>query len=248
MSWQSTNVTTRHIIDVHGEPVEVVRKDIKHLHLAVYPPAGRVRIAVPKRVTDEAVRLAVIDRLGWIRQKQAAFAQQDRQSLREMVSGESHYFLGQRYLLEVVEHDGRPTVAVCNSTKLQIRVSPETSPERRRALLEDWYRAQLRERVTAVLPAWEEKVGARASSWAIKRMRTRWGSCSISHRRIWVNLELAKKPTICLEYVVAHELIHLLVRGHNDAFLSHMDRVMPQWRLRRDELNAAPLTHEDWKY
>jgi predicted metal-dependent hydrolase len=241
-------VSTRTFIDVNGEPVEVVRKDIKNLHLAVYPPSGHIRIAVPKRVTDEAIRLAVIEKLGWIRQKQAGFAQQDRQSLREMVSGETHYFLGQRYLLEVIDQDRPPAIAVLNSTKLAMRVRPGTSTTRRRALLEDWYRTQLREQVTMMLPALEKKVGASASSWAIKRMRTRWGSCSIGHRRVWVNLELAKKSTSCIEYVLAHELIHLLERGHNPAFLSHMDRVMPQWRLRRDELNAAPLTHEDWKY
>ncbi len=229
-------------------PVEVVRKDIKNLHLAVYPPNGRVRVAVPSRLDDEAVRLAVISRLGWIRRRQAGFELQDRQSEREMVSGESHYVQGRRYRLDVIEFDGRTSVCVHNNNRMDLRVRPGTSRQNRKEALHRWYRQLLREQIPELIAKWELTIGVNVGDWGIKQMKTRWGTCNTAARRIWLNLELAKKPPSCLEYILAHEMVHLLERHHNDQFRGYMDRFMPQWRLHRDELTRAPLNHESWSY
>lgn len=228
--------------------MDVVRKDIKNLHVAVYPPKGRVRVAAPLRLDDEAVRLAVISRLGWIRRQQRGFQEQDRQSEREMITGESHYVQGRRYRLDVVEHPGRAGVCLPNNTTLRLRVPPGTSREKREAVLYRWYRRGLRERMPGLIAKWEPIVGVKVAEWGIKKMKTRWGTCNISARRIWVNLELAKKPSACLEYILVHEMVHFLERHHNEQFRNHMDRFMPQWRFYREMLNRAPLSHETWTY
>lgn len=235
-------------IDVGGIPVEVVRKDIKNLHVGVYPSSGRVRVAAPLRLGDDAVRLAIISRLGWIRRKQAEFERQERQSQREFVTGESHYFEGRRYRIDVTERDAPPTVRLLNNATMALSVRPGAGRDKREAVLHQWYRHQLRIRLPALLEKWEPKVGARVAEVRIKRMKTRWGTCNGGARRIWLNLELAKKPASCLEYIVVHEMVHLIERSHNDRFRDLMDRLMPQWRVRRDELNRAPLAHADWHY
>jgi len=229
-------------------PVQIVRKDIKNLHLGVYPPQGRVRVAAPLAVSDEAVRLAVIGKLGWVKRQQAGFNAQARQSRREMVSGESHYLLGKRYRLRVVEREGTNAVELRGKSRLTLYVRPGTSTEQRDCLLQRWYRGHLRLLIPPLLAKWEPVLGVRVAHWGIKRMKTRWGTCNAEARRIWVNLELAKKPLRCLEYIVVHEMVHLLERHHNDRFTKIMDRHLPHWRLCRDELNAAPLAHETWSY
>jgi len=240
--------TERHQIKVRGIPVEVVRKDIKNLHLGVYPPHGRVRVAVPLRLDDEAVRLAVIARLEWIRRQQNGFEQQDRQSEREMVTGESHYVQGRRYRLNVIEVDGPAAVSLPNNRTLELRVRPGTSREKREAVLHRWHRRWLREQIPQLIAKWEPAIGVTVAEWGIKKMKTRWGTCNIEARRIWLNLELAKKPISCLEYILVHEMVHFLERHHNERFRALMDMLMPQWRLHRDELNRSPLAHEHWKY
>ena len=240
--------TERHRIEVSGITVEVVRKDIKNLHLGVYPPDGRVRVAAPLLVDDEAVRLAVISRLKWVRRKQGEFNRQDRQSLRELITGESHYFEGRRYRLDLIEHDGRPSVRLANNTTMRLRVPPGSDRDKREEVLHRWYRRQLRKRVPALIAKWEPRVGVTVAQWGVRRMKTRWGSCNADARRIWLNLELAKKPPLCLEYILVHEMAHLIERRHNERFRELMDAAMPRWRLHRDELNAAPLAHEDWRY
>lgn len=236
------------LIDVRGTPVEVLRKDIKHLHVGVYPPGGRVRVAAPLRLDDNAIRVAVISRLGWIRRQQSEFEQQARQSKREFVTGESHYFEGRRYRLDVVELDGRPLVRLLNNTTMMLRIPPGSDRDSREAVLHEWYRRQLRGRVPAILKKWEPRVGVRVADVRIKKMKTLWGSCNKDAHRIWLNLELAKKQPSCLEYIAVHELVHLIERSHNDRFRDLMDSRMPQWRLYRDELNRAPLAHADWRY
>jgi predicted metal-dependent hydrolase len=228
--------------------VDVVRKEIKNLHLAVYPPDGRVRVAAPLLVDDEAVRLAVIARLPWIRRQQGKFAQQERQSAREVVSGESHYFQGRRYLLNVVYRDGVPAVAVRNNTTLDLFVRPGSDTAQRGRVLLTWYRRQLQQLIPPLVAKWEAIIGVQVAEWRVKQMKTRWGTCNPDARRIWLNLELIKKPASCLEYIVVHEMVHLLERRHNDRFVALMDRFMPQWRLLRDELNQAPLGHATWEY
>ena len=248
-SWRRIRVSTRmHQITVNDLVVDVVRKDIKNLHLAVYPPTGRVRVAAPLRVDDEAVRLAVISRLAWIKRQQAKFEAQERQSAREYVSGESHYYQGSRYLLNVVYHDAAPKVVLRNKTKLDLFVRTRSDTAKRERVLLGWYRRQLKAMIPPLITKWEAIIGVQVADWGVKRMKTRWGSCTIEAQRIWLNLELVKKPPHCLEYIVVHEMVHLLERLHNDRFVDHMDRFMPQWRLFREELNRAPLAHATWEY
>lgn len=235
-------------IRVNGLSVHVVRKAIKNLHLGVYPPNGRVRVAAPLAVSDDAVRLAVIAKLGWIRRQRATFAAQPRQSQREMVSGESHYFLGRRYRLRVVEHNGRGRVVVRNRTTLELHVRGDANARERERVLERWYRTHLREVVPPLLAKWERILGVQATGWGVRKMKTKWGTCSVDAQRIWLNLELAKKPVHCIEYLIVHELTHLLERNHNERFMTHMDRHLPQWRRARQDLNAAPLGHASWTY
>ncbi len=235
-------------ITVSGLDVQVVRKPIKNLHLGVYPPSGRVRVAAPLSVSDNAVRLAVVGKLGWIKRQRARFEDQPRQSKREMVSGESHYFLGRRYRLRVKEGDGLPSISLKSRSFIDMQVRHGTSSERRAFLLSEWYRNQLRDHAGPLVEKWERLIGVRFTAWGIKRMKTKWGSCTIESRRIWLNLELVKKPIQCLEYLIVHELMHLLERHHNDRFTTLMDRHLPHWRQARKELNAAPLAHESWGY
>ncbi len=240
--------TEPHQITVEGIPVEVVRKRIKNLHLAVYPPDGRVRLAVPLHLDDEAARLAVVTRLPWVRRKQDAVRAQAREAEREMVSGETHYVAGDRYLLDVVLHEGPAQVEIAGRKRLRLRVSPEMLREGRQRVLDRWYRERLRPRVAELVATWSERTGVEPPEWRIKRMKTKWGSCSPAARRIWLNLELAKKSDRCLEYIVVHELVHLLEPSHNDRFRDLMTRHLPTWRTRRDELNRSPLAFEDWTY
>lgn len=235
-------------IEVNGIPVEVVRKDIKNLHLGVYPPNGRVRVAAPLRLDDEAIRLAVISRLGWIRRQQNEFRQQVRQSEREMITGESHYVQGRRYRLDVIEHEGPAQVRLRNNAILELRVRPGTDRAAREAALHRWLRQRLREQLPGLVASWESEIGVEVAEWGIRKMKTRWGTCNREARRIWLNLELVKKPAVCLEYILVHEMVHLLESHHNDRFRELMGKFMPQWRLHREELNRVPLAHEDWSY
>lgn len=235
-------------LTVSGIEVEVVRKDIKNLHLGVYPPHGRVRVAAPLVVSDEAVRLAVIDKLGWIKRQKAKFAEQPRQSQREMVSGESHYFLGQRYRLRVHEQDAPARVAVRGIASLDLFFRPGTAAEQKEAVLLRWYREQLKTLIPPLLEKWQPILGVQVADWGVKKMKTKWGSCNPTSRRVWFNLELAKKPVQCLEYIAVHELVHLLERHHNERFAALLDTHLPQWRHYREMLNLTPLGHEDWSY
>lgn len=235
-------------ITVSNIAVEVVRKAVENLHLAVYPPKGHVRVTVPRSTTDENVRLAIISRLAWIKKQQAEFRAQPRQTERHYVSGESHYFEGKRYLLDVVERHGRHEVVLTNNARLILYVNPNTSRENRAVVFNEWYRAHLKQKLPGLLDKWQPKVGKVAKSVQIKRMKTRWGSCNTETSRLLLNLELAKKSPECLEYILVHELVHLHERRHNEMFMAHMDRCMPNWRHYRDVLKSEPLAHEDWDY
>lgn len=228
--------------------IDVVRKDIKNLHLGVYPPHGRIRVAVPLQLDDEAVRLAVLARLPWIKRQQRKFKGQARQTPREFVSGESHYFQGSRYLLDVIYEDASPRVTVPNKTRINLYVRPDSDTAQRARVLYGWYRRELKALIPPLLEKWEPVIGVQVDDWGVRHMKTKWGSCNIEARRIWLNLELIKKPPQCLEYIVVHELVHLLERHHNDRFNALMDRYLPNWRSLRDELNREPLAHEEWEY
>lgn len=232
-------------IEVSGIIVEIIRKKIKNLNIGVYPPEGRVRVAAPSRMSMDAIRLALAGRVEWIRKHQAKFAGRERLSPREYSTGETHYYLGKRYRLNVLLTEGRPSVQIRYST-IELHIPPESSVAYREALLYHWYRIQLKEQVPELLAKWESIIGVQAADWGVKRMKTKWGTCNITGRRIWLNLELIKKPVVCLEYIIVHELMHLLERLHNDRFNALMDKFMPLWRQSREELNRSPLGHEEW--
>lgn len=240
--------TDRYVLRVREVDVEVVRKDIKNLHIGVYPPVGRVRVAAPVGLGDDAVRLAVVSRLAWIRKRQARFMAQHRQSEREFVTGETHYYEGRRYRLDVLEGAARSSVRLRNRTIMELRVPEGANRGLKENVLRRWYRRELQARLPALREEWEAKVGVTVRELRIKRMKTLWGSCNAEAARIWLNLELAKKPRSCLAFVLVHEMVHLLERHHNDRFMALMDAAMPQWRVYRDELNREPLAHEDWRY
>ncbi len=235
-------------IEVSGIRVEVVRKDIKNLHVGVYPPNGRVRVATPMHLNDDSIRLAIVSRLSWIKKQQKEFRQQDRQSDRDMVSGETHYFRGKKYRLDVIETNGRQEVKIVNNGKIQLKVRPGTGKDKKQSLLKKWYRQSLREVIPEMVAKWEKEMNLNIAEVGIKIMKTRWGSCNIEARRIWLNLELAKKPITCIEYILVHEMVHFFERHHTDRFRELMDHYLPDWCLRRDELNQSPLAYEEWKY
>lgn len=238
----------KHQITVNGLVVDVVRKNIKNLHLAVYPPAGRIRVAVPLHVNDEAVRLFTISRLAWIKRQQARFEGQERQSAREYISGESHYYQGRRYLLNVIYQPGTPSVHIRNNKIIDLSVRPDSDTSERERVLMNWYRHQLKEAIAPLIEKWATIIGVEVAEWGVKQMKTKWGTCNIEAQRIWLNLELIKKPSSCLEYIIVHELVHLLERHHNERFLMYMNQFMPLWQHYREELNRAPLGHETWEY
>jgi predicted metal-dependent hydrolase len=237
--------TANAYLSVRGINVDVVYKDIKNLHIGVYPPFGRVRVAAPARLDEENIRLAVIQRLPWIKRQRERLRGAARQSQREMVTGESHYVWGVRHRLKVVEREGPRRVEVQGS-RLVISVPPGTDTESRRHLLEQWQRRELRAQLPELIAQWEPVIGQPVAHWQIRRMKTKWGSCNPDAGRVWFNVELAKKHPLCLEYIVVHEMTHFLERTHSERFTKLMDGFLPDWRSRRDELNSAPLAHEEW--
>jgi hypothetical protein len=237
--------TANAYLTVRGMSVDIVYKDIKHLHIGVYPPLGRVRVAAPERLDEEHIRLAVIARLPWINRQRQQLRDATRQSRREMVTGESHYVWGIRHRLKVIKRQGPRQVEV-QGAQLVMYVPDGVDTDARCKLLEAWQRQQLRARIPELIAQWEPVVGRRVEGWQIRRMKTKWGSCNTDAERIWLNLELAKKHPLCLEYIVVHEMTHLLERKHGERFTKLMDGFMPDWRARRDELNGAPLSHEEW--
>lgn len=227
--------------------VDVIRKEIKNMHLAVYPPQGRVRLAAPLNTDLEVLRLFCISKLSWLKKNIKSFQNQARETVREYVSGESHYFQGKRYLLEVKHHDGYNKIAVVGN-RINLYTKENATTEAKAKTFKEWYRKELKKQIPELLIKWENVIGVNANEFGVKQMKTKWGACNIDAKRIWLNLELAKKPSICLEYILVHELVHLLERNHNDNFIAYMDKFMPKWRLHRDELNSLPIVHNDWGY
>ena len=227
--------------------VEVTQKNIKNVHLSVHPPNGRVTISAPKRMNLETIRVYAVSKLSWIKKQQDKIAKQKREPAREYIERESHYYKGERYLLKVIEHNAPPKVEL-NHSALNLYVRPNTPTFKRMQVMDEWYRQQLKVDIPKLIEIWEKKMNVQVNEFGVKKMKTRWGSCNINKKRIWLNLELAKKPMECLEYVVVHELVHLFERKHNDRFIKLIDEFMPNWRGHRDELNRLPISHVDWKY
>src|SRR5215203_340618 len=234
-------------IELGDIKVDVVLKDIKNVHLSVYPPAGRVRISAPKRMSLDTIRVFAISKLGWIRQQQAKLREQERETPRDYVDRESHYVWGRRYLLAVTESNEPPSIELKHRHML-LRVRPGTDEDKRQALVEEWYREQLKEAVPPLLERWQPQLGVEVERFFVQRMKTKWGSCNHKARTIRLNTELAKKPAECLEYIVVHELVHLLEPTHNARFIALMDQFIPKWQFHRQVLNRLPVRQEMWSY
>lgn len=234
-------------IDLGDMQIEVLRKDIKNLHLSVLPPLGKVRVAAPRHMNLDTIRVFAISKLAWIRSQQRKMQTQEREAPREYLDRESHYVWGRRYLLKRVEKDAAPTIELKHS-KLVMQVRPGTGEAQSQALLEGWYREQIRAVVPELITKWEPVMGVKVGRVFVQRMKTKWGSCNPASRAIRLNTDLAKKPPECIEYIVVHEMTHLLEPTHNARFMALMELFMPEWQHLRRQLNQLPVRHEEWAY
>jgi predicted metal-dependent hydrolase len=226
--------------------IDVVRKEIKNVHLSVYPPSGRVHIAAPLRMDLDTIRVFAITKLGWIKKQQQKLQEQEREPPREYLDRESHYVWGKRYLLKIIEKDAVPFVTLKHN-KMELRIRPDASEDQKQIVLAEWYREKLKEAVPPLISKWEQLMGVKVKKFFVQRMKTRWGSCNHLSGNIRLNTELAKKPLECLEYIVVHEMVHLMEPSHSSRFVALMDGLMPLWRNYREELRRAPLGHEEWE-
>lgn len=233
---------------VSGLSIDIVRKNIKNIHLAVYPPTGRIRIAAPLTTNEDTLRLFAISKIGWIRRHQRTFDNQERITARAYKQRESHHVRGRRYLLNIIEADTPPKVVLRTRTYIDLYVKPNSPTEKRHSVMTEWYREELKKRIPTLIEKWEKLLNVSVNEWQLKQMKTKWGSCNIAKKRIWLNLELAKKPDSCLEYILVHEMVHLVERHHNDRFRLYMDTYLPNWSQLKTELNNLPVSHSDWTY
>lgn len=247
LSWSRTR---RNIdmgqIKVGNYRIDVVKKDIKNLHLAVYPPTGRIRLAAPRQLDDETIRLHIVSKLGWIKKHISRFEQAERLSKRDYVTGESHYLEGRRYILNVITNSSMNRIKIRGKTYIDLYEKPGTPIWHRPAIMREWYRARLKARIEPLIVKWQKIMGVEVSYWAVKKMKTKWGSCNVKAKRIWINLELAKKPDESLEYIIVHELAHIIIRNHGEEFKALMNKYLPDWKYRKERLNKLPLSHEEW--
>ena len=234
-------------IELGDISVDVVQKDIKNIHLSVYPPNGRVRLSAPARMDADTIRVYAVSKLAWIRRQQKKLQGQDRETPRELLERESHYLWGQRYLLKLNEADG-PSYVELKANTIVLHFHSDASVAKKLELLNDWYRTLLKDAVQPLIAKWEPRMGVEVARFFVQRMKTKWGICNPQTRNIRLNLELAKKPPECLEYIVVHEMVHLLEPTHNHRFISLMDKFMPEWNVCRDTLNRLPVRHEEWGY
>ena len=227
-------------IEVSGIPIEIIKKNIKNIHLSVLPPDGKVRVSAPTTVSDESLEMFVRTKIGWIRKQQEKFENQPRQSERQYVSGETLYLWGKQYFLQV-EYSYKGNSLILDGDKAILTVRKESTAKQRENFVNEWYRERLKSEIERLLPKWETITGLKCSSWQTKYMTTRWGTCNTQTRKIWLNLQLAKKPVECLEYVILHELAHTKVKNHGADFIAIMDKYMPYWRETKKKLNDFTL-------
>ena len=237
--------TNSGLLQIGSIKAAVFRKPIKNLHLSVLPPNGRVRVSAPLHLTDEALKVFLASKIRWINKQKDKFALQERQTIREFVSGEDCYFLGKRYRLEVVYKNEAPKVFV-RAKKIILQIRPNSGIRKREEVLNSWYKEELKKIAKKLFEKWQKKIGVSPSSWHIRKMKTRWGTCNHRAKRIWINLELAKKPERCLDFIIVHEMTHLLERKHNDNFIRLMDKYLPNWRFLKENLNRSILAYEKW--
>lgn len=222
---------------ISGVEIEVIKKNIKNMHLSVLSPNGSVRITAPINMKDEIIKQFAVKKIGWIKRQIEKFKHQPRQSERKYVSGESHYLWGRKYLLEI-RYAAKANNVEIKANRMVLTVRKNSTQQQREKVLNEWYRTEIKAKLPGLFNKWENVIGVKANAIGVKNMRTRWGTCNTRDKRIWINLQLAKKPVACLEYIVVHELVHLLERNHTPVFYGYMDKFLPDWRLTKDELNS----------
>lgn len=240
MTHQNTLILVSYIMinfQLHDFNVVVIKKKIKNMYLNVCPTEGVVKVSAPNRMSLEMIKAFIVSKSHWIKNRQEKLFSQERAVDKEYVDGESHYFNGERYSLKLIEHNAAPTVCLTHA-EIVLQVRPNTDKAARGSMLDAWYRQKLKEKLHELFPLWEMKIGVSIAQFKIRKMKTRWGSCSPSSKSIRINFELIKKPPECLEYIVVHELVHLLEPSHNKRFVSLMDSFLPNWRFYRKELNS----------
>jgi predicted metal-dependent hydrolase len=225
---------------ISGIPVEVCRKNIKNMHLYVKPPNGKVTVSAPLSMSDETIERFVRTKAGWVKRQVEKFETQPRQSEREYISGETLYVWGKQYFIQVKYRNGKNSLLL-SGDKAILTVRESSTAGQRDNFIREWYRSILKKEIERLIPKWEERTGLTCNTWQTKYMTTRWGTCNIQKRKIWLNLQLAKKTPNCLEYVILHELLHFVEKHHNDAFISLMDKYMPYWREIKKALNGQIL-------
>lgn len=224
-------------------PVEIVRKSIKNLHVGVYPRDGRIRVAAPESVSQDAVRVAILTRLPWIKRQKISFEGQAREARRQFVSGETHFVFGRPHRLQVVKGSIRHRLEI-EPDRLFMHAPEDSTAQKRANYTQSWQRRNLREKAAPRMEEWATSLNLPVPTWGIRRMKTKWGSCSPDSSQVWLNLELFKKPLVCLDYVVLHEMAHFVSPKHDEKFVGVLDKFMPTWRRIRADLNALPLGHE----
>lgn len=229
------------LIILNNIEIQVTKKKIKNLHLSVMPPNGVVKISAPLEVSDDAITAFASSRLSWIKSQISTFEKQERESKREYVSGESFYLFGKKYLLNIV-YSSKNKIEILND-RIFLNIKNNTTNDQKERFILNWYRKELKVVINRLLDIWINKTDLRPNSWQIKDMKTKWGSCTKNKSKLWFNLQLAKKPVDCIEYVVLHELIHLKIEKHNDEFKNLMKKYMPNWQERKDKLNNFILDY-----
>ena len=233
-------------VEISGITIDIQKKNIKNMHLVVLPPDGKVRVSAPMHLSDESIAMFVRTKLGWIKKQQEKFVLQPRQSEREFISGETLYVFGKQYFLRVM-YSYKGNSLVLNGNEAVLTVRKESTARQREAFVNEWYRDLLKEKMSIYLPKWEQRTVLYCDSWHTKYMTTRWGTCNTNTRKIWFNLQLAKKPIECLEYVILHELAHLKVKNHGKDFIAILDMYMPYWRETKKLLNDFKLDYMESK-
>lgn len=235
-------------INIGGLEVTLQKKDIKNIYLGVYPPNGTIRLDVPHMTNEEVIRLFTISKIPWIRKQQKRFSEQERETQREYISGESHFLFGKAYRLNLIENYKEQRVEIKNTTYINLHCPKKSTKGQRKKIFENWCRQELNNSVKKYVNKWEKITNIKVKESRIKKMKTKWGTSNKQAKRIWINLELVKKPTSCLEYIILHEMIHLIERKHNDNFNKLMNSFMPGWQQQKRELNKSLLGYAKWKY
>ena len=225
-------------ITIENQDIELLRKKIKNIHLTVYPPDGRVRLSVPVLMDDEAVHNFIISKLSWINKQRKKYSSYEPLPVKEFVSGEIHRFLGDEYILNIIETTGKQHIKLYDNKFMDMYVRKESTIEKREKILTEFYRQNLKDIIPSYIKKWESIMGVKVNEFGVKLMKSRWGTCNVRDKRIWLNLELAKKNIRCLEYIIVHEMVHLLERHHNNNFKEYMTKFLPDWKSIKDELNG----------